>query len=194
MNQDDFDFFDVIQGRTYPTDDVTVFMDEQAAYEFVKAAREFDSLSEPTNEQIAEYEAKLEDIRKRINDSKVTFYLTGISDDEVTASKEAADAHFADKKKQRKAADGTIQRYLPEEEGGNYMNYFNAVVLSKHITQVVRHKDDRTITSPTPDWISHFMDKAPGAAKEKLTAAIQALRVEAADYEASLDEGFFPKS
>lgn len=191
---DDFDFFDVLAGRTYPTDSVTVFMDEQAAYDFVKSNRDFEAISNPSNEQISEFESTLESLRKRINDSKITFNLHGIPDDEVVACREAAEAHFSEKKKQKKAADGTIVRYLPEEENVNYLNYFTAIVLSKHITSVLRHKDDRTITSPSADFISNFMDKAPGAAKDKLNAAVQGLRVDSSDYEASLDEGFFPKS
>lgn len=191
---DDFDFFDVLQGRTYPTDTVTVIMDEKGVYDFVKAQREFEAKTDPTDEEISTHEELLRKLHADIEASKATFSLQGIPDDEITSCKEIADAHFADKKKQKKAADGTIVRYLPEEENVNYMNYFNAVVFSKHITQVIRHKDDRTTTSPGVDWVAHFMDKAPGFAKDKLTEAIRALRVNSSEYEAGLDEGFFLKS
>lgn len=192
--ENDFFFFDVLDGRTYPEDTVDVFVDEKAVYDYAKAQRAYDAIANPTEEDTKTFSDQVEAFRERILKSQFTFFLKGISDDEVTKSREETDAHFEKLKVQRKAADGMIRRELPEGEATNYLNYFNSLVMSKHVQKIYRHGDDTTRTAPTVDDISGFMAKAPAAAKEKLANAIAALRVESTEYERALDEGFFLKS
>ena len=196
MTPDTFSFFDVLEEVTYPKDVKTVYMDEAAAYDFNKLAMEIDMTppEQQTPEKIAEFQERAEALKKRLHDSKYTFYLTGVSDDRVEEAAEVANAEFEDKKLQRYTATKTIEKYLPESEQVNYLKFFNALVLSLHVEQIVRHKDGRIITAPGPNEILHFMAKAPSAAKDELNRAIQALRLKSNQYEAALDEGFFPKS
>lgn len=189
--RDTFSFFDVLEGRTYPTDEVTICIDEAAGYDLDKITREANALEEPTEEIVAELKARADVLAERIENARFTFHLRGVSDDRVTEAKEVADAEFSPKRKQRKSAAGNIEKYLPEEEALKYARFFNAVVVALHVERIVSHGTGKVMTAPSPDEMAHFLDKAPEAAKYRLSAAIQALRVDSNAYEATLDEGFF---
>lgn len=194
----EFDMFDMLSGVSYPEDTVTVALDEKAAYELAHLERDVVNYmaenEEPDEAVLAEYQSQLEAIVKRVEASKVTFHLRGVSDDRIATAGDIAEEKFKDRKLQQKGADGRIIKYLPEGEKMAYMRYLNAVTYSMHITKFVRHSDGAERVAPTADEIAAFMDKAPGAAQEKLVRKIRELRVAAADYESSLDEGFFQKS
>lgn len=191
--QDTFSFFDVLEEVTYPNDVVTLYMDEAAAYDFAKLAAEIDITVEPDKKQVAAFKKRAEDLKTRIEKSKYTFYLRGVSDDRVSEAEELVEAKFEDVKRPRKNAQGHIERVLPPSEQKNYLRYFNAVVFSLHIEQIVQESTGRVMVAPHPDEVAHLYDKAPGSEKQKLSNAIGALRVRSEAYERSLDEGFFQK-
>lgn len=194
--KDTFSFFDVLEERTYPTDEVTISIDEAAGYELNKLAMKLHELRTSegaTEEDYAAVEQQADDLRERIERSQFTFQLKGVSDDRITDAMEVVEARFEDKKVPRKKADGSLQRELPKSEGLNYARFLNAVTFAMHIEQIVRHKNGSVMTAPDADEIAAFFDKAPHAAQERVATAIQSLRVASSTYEASLDEGFFPK-
>lgn len=192
---EDFSFFDMLNGVTYPTDTVTVSLDEAAAHAARKLIRDFDAKDEHTDEELAAVQGKIAKLNKRLDDSKVTFHLRGVADDVVATAKDLVDERFMDKKKTVKDANGGLRKYLPEEEAMNYARALNSTVFSMHIEKVVYHKNGAEFRAPIdPDFIAAFYDKAPKGAQDKLTAAIHDLRLETQEYEASLDEGFFQKS
>lgn len=196
MTPDTFSFFDVLEERTYPKEVLDVFMDEAAAYDLNKLSVEIDMTprEEQTPEKIEEFKQRAEALQHRISNSKFTFYLTGVSDDKIETATEVANSAFEDKKVQKYTATKTIEKYLPESEQLNYIKYFNAVVMSLHVEQIVEHRRGRVMTAPGPDEILRFLDKAPTAAKNALNDAVQALRVRSSAYEGGLDEGFLAKS
>lgn len=191
---DTFSFFDVLEERTYPKDIQVVYMDEESIYQFEKLGAEIDETPEPSADQIAGFMERATALQEKIEASKFTFYLTGVSDDRIEDAKTLADDRFAPKRKQRKRADQSIEHYLPESEQLNYLKFLNAVIHSLHIEQVVQARSGRVMTAPSPDEVAHLWDKAPAAAKAALVGAIQRLRVDSNSYERSLDEGFFQKS
>ena len=193
MTQDEFSFFDVLNEISYPKDEFSVYLDESAAFDFRKIQTEIDTTTEPDAERVEDWDARLEDIRTRLAKSKFTFYVTGVSDDRIEEAAEVANAQFADKKKQRKTASGTIEKYLPDDVAQDYLRFFNAVVLSLHIERIVQNATGRTMVAPSPDEVAQFLRKAPGAAKVEVNERIQALRAKSGEFESALDVGFFPK-
>lgn len=187
-----FSFFEVLAERTYPTDKVTVFLDEQAAYDAHKLALEMDSAKNPTNEDIEEYTERIEALRYRINQSQYTFHLRGISDDHYADAKAVVDGRFKPKQKHRKRADGSLEEFLTPDDQMAYLRFLSALMISLHVEQIV-DPQGRINTAPSADEIAYFVDKAPSAATEALNAAVQALRVSSSEYERALDEGFFQK-
>lgn len=189
-NKDTFSFFDVLSERTYPTDTVTVFLDEQAAYEGRKIALEMESAEDPTEVDVEKYSARIDALRDRIQASEYVFHLRGISDDKYADAKAVVDEKFKGRQKQRRTADGRLEKYLDEDDQMAYLRYLSALMISLHVDQIV-DPNGRVNTAPGADEIAMFVDKAPSAAVEKLNEAVKALRVSATQYEATLDEGFF---
>lgn len=194
----DFDMFAALEGVEYPEDEVTVALNERAAHQLAALMREIREYNldhpDPDSEKLAEFRKKAESIKEVIKKSRITFYLRGVPDDLLSSAAEIAEKKFEEKKKTITDAQGIPQSVLPNAEKMNFMRYLNAVIYSMHIQKFVRHSDGAVRVSPSPDEIAAFMDKAPDAAKGMLVAKIQDLRVKAAEYEGSLDEGFFQKS
>lgn len=195
-----FSFYDMMSGVSYPKDVITVSLDESAVYEALKIQEDFEiaqgkEMSEAQRKKaIKEFEKRIADVTERVNRKSATFHLTGVSDEMVEAAGESVNDLFADERKQRKLADGSIQKYLPEEKRMAWVRMLNATVNSLHIEKVRYNDNGVEFVAPDPDMIAHFFDTAPTGAKAKLSQAIANLRVDAVNYENYLDEGFFPKS
>lgn len=188
-----FSFFDVLSEKAYPKDIVTVYMDDAAAYDLKKLSIEADGVEETDVEKIAEIGARLRALRERIEASAVTFYLTGVGADRQGDAMTHAQEHFEGKKVNRKRADGSITRELPQSEQFNFMKYMSAVSNALHIEKIVL-ADGRQMVAPSPDEVSAFLAKAPRSAIEQFNAAIAKLEVDTADFERTIDEGFLAKS
>ncbi|QDH48056.1 tail assembly chaperone [Microbacterium Phage DejaVu] len=194
----DFNMFDALEGVEYPEDEVTVALNEKAAHRLANLMGEIHryQVDHPAPEDrdpqvIADLAKRVESIKKDIEKSRITFYLKGIPDDVLTTAADVAEEKFEEVKKDAIDAQGNPIKVLPQSEKIRFMRYMNAVTYSMFIQRFVRHSDKAVRTTPTPDEIAAFMDKAPEAAKGKLVSKIQELRVRSEDYEATLDEGFF---
>lgn len=197
----DFDMFAALEGIEYPEDEVTVALNEKAAHKLASLMAEIQryQLDHPAPEDrdqsdLDAFRVRVDELKNTIEKSRMTFYLKGVPDDLLTTAADVAEEKFKDKKKTIADAQGVPQSVLPQAEKMNFMRYMNAVIYSMHIQKFVVHSNGAVRTTPTPDEIAAFMDKAPDAAKGKLVAKIQELRVRSEDYESHLDEGFFPKS
>lgn len=79
-----FNLVDAIQGRSYPEDSVTVFLDQDAAYELTQVESEMKELASRTgrdDEALEAYnllETEADTLRARIIDTSLTFTLRGI--------------------------------------------------------------------------------------------------------------------
>lgn len=194
----DFNMFDALEGVEYPEDEVTVALNERAAHQLAALMREVQEYRldhpDPEQEKLDEFHERAEKIKKVIKDSRITFYLKGVPDDLLSKTADIAEEKFKDKRRTITDAEGIPQSVLPQGEKVNFIRYMNAVTYSMFIQRFVRHSDGAVRTTPNADEIAAFLDRAPEAAKGKLVAKIQELRVKSEDYEASLDEGFFQKS
>lgn len=191
---DNFSFLDVLEGTSYPEETVTIALDERAAHEAKKLMLEFNSMENPSTKELEAFRDKLEAVRKRIDESRVTFDLRGVDAEKITSASDIVDEMFVDKKLSFRGADGRQRKYIPDEVAKDYARMMNAVVMSMYIVKVTYHKNGKTFIGLNPDEVAAFFDKAPAAAKTRLAQAVTGLQVEAEAYEAELDEGFFPKS
>lgn len=191
LTPETFSFFDVLEGIEYPTDTVELFTAEKAQYQLNKTLTEIER-SDPEGEGFTDLVDRASELHDKVQASKHTFYIQGVEDDEITALREVAEAHFEGKKVKSKLADGRTEKRLPESEQLNYAKYFTALIMSVHVTKV-ETADGRVMTAPGPDEIAHFLAKAPTSQKEKLQLAINELRVRASDFEASVDADFLAK-
>ena len=188
-----FDIFDILTERAYPKDTVTVYLDEEAAYQLRALGREADSIEgEPDQDVVDSFAERLATFRARIERSARTFHLTGVDADKMKDVMTAAEAHFEDRKVNRKRADGSIIRELPQSAQTDFMRYASALTLSIHVEKIT-DPDGHEVVAPGPDILMNFLDKAPVYAVRELNQAIERLTVDARDFERGLDDGFFPK-
>lgn len=192
LTKETFSFFEVLSEIAYPTDEVTLYMNENAARKFQKLAAELDD-PETTAERTEAIYPEIQKVSQEVRDSAYVFHLRGVSDDRLTDVKTLADKEFKDKRKQRKVASGGLESYLPESEQMAYAKYFSAVLISLHVEQVVESRTGRIMTAPDANEIAFLMDKAPTHEKGKLHTAIESLKVSASEFERSIDEGFLAK-
>lgn len=200
VTPDNFSFYDMMSNVSYPKDSITVSLAEDAAYEAAKVQYDFETtdfskMSEAKKKKAAkEFEQRIEQIAAEVKAKSITFDLTGVSDELIEETKTVVDDLFMDKRKQRKLADGSIQKYLPEDQQQPYLRMLNASMNALMIERVTYQGNGVVFVAPDPDMIAHFYDTAPTGAKVKLNEALAKLRVNAVDYESLLDEGFFQKS
>lgn len=195
---EDFSLFDVLEGVSFPESEITVALNEKAAFDLRRAIHEGEAMQDPdaspTEDEIADLRKRMADLHAQVEKSKLTFYLRGVSGELVSSAKDIVDGMFEDKQKSSISATGQPIKYIPQSEHQAYARMLNAVVMSMYVTQVKDHGKNRIKTGMNADEMAAFYDKAPAAAKSLLSGAITELQVEAAEYEATLDEGFFPKS
>lgn len=78
-----FDIADLFTGKVYPKEVVTVFLDEDAAYQINVNSKEITkAVVREDTQALKELEEKHHDLVRRAASSKVTFHLTGVSRDE----------------------------------------------------------------------------------------------------------------
>lgn len=189
---EDFNIFEL--DKSYPKDTVTVYLDDGAAHEYRKLRAEADLVEgEPDQDFIDDFNARLEALREKIKKSERTFYLTGVDADKMKDAMTSSEAHFEDRKVNRKRADGSIVRELPQSAQVDFMRYVSAVTLAMHVEKIVDGAG-REVVAPGPDALLLFLDKAPAYAVREVSQAVERLQVDARDFEAALDDGFFPKS
>lgn len=205
ITPEEFDFYALMSGAVYPKDTVTVTLDESAAYDALHIAQEFDEFrtsaayeedpeSDEVKAKIADFEARIEAVKNRVNENSVTFDLTGVSDELIESAKASVDEQFEDKRKQRKLADGSLQKYIPDDVAKDYLRMLNATVFSLQIERMRFNKVGAEFVAPDPDKVAHFFDTAPRGSKMIVANKIMALSVDAQSLVNQMDEGFFPKS
>lgn len=188
LTPETFSFYDILDGIEYPKSEIEIFLDEKAA----RDQRELRDrvLNTPegefTDEEKADIMRDKANIEARLDASKYIFKLTGVADDLITDVKTLADHKF---NVPRKASDGTLRQVLPEEKQMDYVRFFSATVNALHIEEIIAPNGSRMI-APSADEISRFYDKAPTSQKQKLSSAIEALKVSASEFESRVDADF----
>lgn len=192
LTPETFSFFDVLEGREYPKDEVAIYLNESAAYKLERLIRDLGDAESMSDEEQDAAVAEIDELRNLIERSKYVFHISGVSDDLISDLKNVADEHFEKKRVNRKAGDGTLRRVLPESESVDYTRYMNALVLAAHIEQIVA-PNGKVLTAPGVDEIATFMDKAPTSEKNKLQFRISELRVNSSAFEAKVSADFLAK-
>ena len=74
-----FDLFGFLEARSFPTEDVMVYTNEQAAQKAVPLVEErVKRLKKDENADVSEIDAQLEEIQKEASESAITFHLRGV--------------------------------------------------------------------------------------------------------------------
>lgn len=79
MTPKTFSFIERLQGRAYPEDDVTIYLDEKLGYKLLALHEELDA--EGNAEKAKVIEGKIDQVSKELQRSKYVFHCHGISNE-----------------------------------------------------------------------------------------------------------------
>lgn len=145
-----FSLIERLQGRNLPSDTETVYLAEDAAYEYLKLQDEHASYPAGDEAGLAALEAKMAEVHQSILDSAAVFYMTGVSTERYDELVEETDVAFP---LEFEVVKNPLTGRITREPKANLERevYFNRLYLSEVITRVEMggEVDDNI----TPDWV-----------------------------------------
>lgn len=178
-----FNLVNVIKGRGYPEDQVTVFTDVEAAYSLADLEESMKTIAaSPEQAEYREEYNKLEEVaeelREEIRKSALTFHLRGISPGHIKKIMRAVH-------KQSKAED------MDQSE---FDDLLEASYVAPHIIKVVDAEGNTEERVYTPQDVLDLIEYLDNQQYAKLSMAVGKLSFVAAQFDVTTDAGFLPKS
>jgi len=176
-----FNLNDVLQGRGYPEDEVTVYTNVPAAYELQALNARLEEIAQAAEQDQETYNALdslAQALKQEILDSQLTFHLRGISPGHI--------------KKIMRSVNRMVRKGELEED--EMVDYLDAAYIAPHIIKTVNAKgevDERLFTVEDVQKIQEFLDDGQLL---KINNAVRNLSFTAALFDAATDAGFLPKS
>lgn len=182
-----------LEGRGYPTKDVTVFTDADSAFALAQInerlealANDREALGEATRsrkykELTAEYdalEAQADELREKVKESRLEFHLRGISPGHLNKIRKDVI-----KQAEKDETD-------PDDLGVLVGNAWIAPQIIS-VTNAAGEKDEHVFT---PDEVATIRDLLPESQWNKLDEAVSDLSFKSHYIDAAVDPGFLPKS
>lgn len=189
MEEGTFSFAEVAQGRSYPQDTVSIYLDEATAYKI--AELEDRANSELDSDVVNKIDAEIAELRIVIEKSKYTFKIHGIPlerrDELLERAREQIKPEFDSFKN---FVNGRVEK--TEKDSPERDRLYNNMLWAEHITEVVG-PDGRVDRNPGIGT-AEAIRKAPISQQVVFTRAIQKLVVAADSFEARIDDDFLAKS
>lgn len=176
-----FNLTEVLQGRGYPEDEVTVYMNVSAAYELQALNSQLEAIAQAAEQDQETYDsldALAQALKQEILDSAVTFHLRGISPGHI-------------KKIMRSVNRLARKGELEEDEVPDYLD---AAYIAPHVIKTVDAQgnvDERLFTVEDILKVQEFLDSGQ---MQKINDSVRNLSFTAALFDAATDAGFLPKS
>lgn len=174
-----FNLSEVIKGRGYPQKDVTVYIDGAAAFELVELEEKMKSLSEDSAEY-AKLEKQAEDLAHKVQDSKLTFTLRGVSQSIVEAISEKADKQFS--------------RESEDEYNSDWFKFYVTSLVAENLVRVTDKDGNVDERHFTYEEVSEIRDNVPIESWTLLVNTMQKLTLATGYFKGLTDAGFLPKS
>jgi hypothetical protein len=176
-----FSLVEAIKGRGYPTEEVTVYTNADAAYNLAETNALLETLAQGKQQDTEEYDnldAVAQQLKAEVQESALTFSLRGISPGEVQRlSKKVA--------KQARAED------LDEDEEALLRT---AAWFAPHVVRVSNAQGEVDEHLYTAEEARVLMDLLPQSEWNKLLVAMSKLSLGSMYFDQLVDAGFLPKS
>lgn len=189
--QGTFDLTKHLEGRGFPTLDVTVFTDDKSAFELSEINDRLEEISQDREglgkstkrykELQAEYDeldAKGNALREKILESRLDFHLRGISPGHI----HKIQTDILKKAKKEEWTDYEITRAT------------SAAWAAPQIIRVTNAAGEVDEHRFTPEDVENLMDMLPNTQWDKLDAALGRLSFQSSYLDAAVDPGFLQKS
>ena len=175
-----FNLSDLIKGRSYPVKDVDVYLDDSAAMELYDITNELDYITDP--EEAAPLQAKIDELKARIEASKITFRMRGVSQQIIEDVLEQTNLKYG----VGKGEDATgnpewLRDYISSLISMNIMYVINADGQEDHSVFDYKRAEELRRNLPASEW-------------SKLVETMHKLTLAGGYFEQITDAGFLPKS
>lgn len=186
-----FSIMNAVKDRAFPSQEVNVYLDEQAAY-LASEANEKLKRIDPADKEYAAAEKELNELIEKLEDSKYVFTLKGIAESKrAQLLKLASDKYPIEYREDKNVYTGEVKREeIPSDERDNL---FTSLVWAEHITKIV---------APTGEVQEHLSAEEcnelrgvlPIASSALINQTIEKLRAASAVFMMTVDEDFLAKS
>lgn len=174
-----FSLVEAIKGRGYPTDEVTVYLNADAAYNLAETNALLTVLAQQADtEEYENLDAVAQQLKAEVLASAQTLHLRGISPGELST--------ISKKVRKKGVEDG-----LDEDEVSRKLS---AAWIAPHIVRVERADGAVDEHLWSPDEVETLMDLLPQTEWLKLDTAINKLSFTSAYFDQLVDAGFLSKS
>lgn len=174
-----FNLSEVIKGRGYPQKDITVYIDGAAAFELVELEDSMKALAEDSAEY-KELEEKAEKLAHKVQDSKLTFTLRGVSQSVVEAVTEKADKKFP--------------RSTEDEYNSDWFKFYVTSLVAENLVKVTDKDNNVDERHFSYEEVAEIRDNVPIESWTLLVNTMQKLTLATGYFKGLTDAGFLPKS
>lgn len=188
-----FSIVNVIKGRAYPSDDVTVYLDEETAYKAAKLQERLrDEAGTLSEKEYSELDKELKAAVDELESKKYIFSIKGISEGRREELLNLSVAQYPlEYSEQKNPFTGEVTRTELEDRGRDAL--FTNFIWAEHIVKIVSPEGDEQ-QSITAEEVRELRAALPLASAAAINEAIEKIRVSTAVFMASVDEDFLAKS
>ena len=196
-----FNIINALKDRAYPSDNITVYLDEQAAYlasaadETIKSLTsklDIDGDNDEIQKELDAAVAGREKLVEKLSESAYVFTITGISEGARSDLVKKVDEKFPAKYNEDKNTfTGEVTRTEePNEERSEYMVN---LIWQSHITKITAPSGDEQDSVSFEDVVE-IRRALPIASSTLINSAIEKIRTATAMFMFTVDEDFLAKS
>lgn len=200
-----FNIVDVVKGRSYPTDTVDVFIDENVAFQaseldaaIVKISETMDkkNLDKKTLDGFLKKREEILDRKEKLVEemggTRYVFHLTGVSEGKrQDLYDKAVEKYAVEYEKNRNAFTGETEKV--ELENVERDRYFTSLLWEASVVKIVAPDGDEQ-TSINYEEALELRRSLPLASASAITEAIEKMRAATAIFMISVNEDFLAKS
>lgn len=187
-----FSFIDRLVGRSYPTKDVEIYLDEKAGHRIQELLVERDQVGAGDVKSLERIDADLAAWRKKAADSRYIIHMEGISVEEYDKVGDAAREQFPiEYNESRHPLTMELERTAVENDDRD--TYFRTQLWSKFIRSV-EDPMGAIDSDITPQFVAVMSGALPLVAMVRIQLALEELRMTTDWMDAIQDEDFLAKS
>jgi len=182
QKQEKFSLTEAIKGRGYPSKEVTIYTDAEAAFELVELEDQMKNLGVDQNDKYSELEEKAQELSERVRNSKLVFTMRGVGQgvvEQITAD--------ANKTYGKPTGDG-------EGAGDDWFRFYATSLVAENVVKVVDAEGKIDDHKFTYEDMLEVRNNIPSDAWSILVATMQKLTLASGYFKGLTDAGFLPKS
>lgn len=176
-----FNLADVIKGRGYPTKDVTIYTDAEAAFKLIEIEDKLKNFNEATDEY-KELEAEAEKLAETVSASKLVFHMRGVGQGVVEAVTKKADSMFK--------VDGVDE----EEYSADWFKFYVTSLVAENVVKITDANGNTDEKHYSYEEMLEVRNNLPADSWTVLVDAMQKLTLASGYFKGLTDAGFLPKS